>query len=149
MIEPGYLGSAYLWVKAGHVIMVLFWMAGMFMLPRFFAYHAEATSGSAEDLAWQERERRLLRIIINPTMVLTWIFGLALAFHLGFDSGAWLWLKLALVTGLSALHGLLVGYWKAFCRGDNRHSTRFFRAINEVPTLASIAIVVLVIVKPF
>jgi protoporphyrinogen IX oxidase len=149
MVDPGWLGNSYLWVKAFHLVFVLFWMAGMFMLPRFFAYHAEATIGSDEDMAWRERERRLLRIIINPSMVLAWILGLMLAFHLGWDSGAWLWTKLALVIGLSALHGLLVRWWKAFDRGQNDKTTRFFRMINEIPTLAAIAIVILVIVKPF
>lgn len=149
MPQPGYLGDAYLWIKALHLIMVLFWMAGMFMAPRFFAYHSECATGSAEDLAWRLRERRLIRIIINPAMILAWIFGLMLVFHLGFDTGGWLWTKLALVTTLAGLHGWIVRWWKAFERGDNRHSTRFFRIINEVPTLLSIPIIILVIVKPF
>jgi protoporphyrinogen IX oxidase len=149
MPEPGWLGGAYLWVKALHLIMVLFWMAGMFMAPRFFAYHSECAPGSPEDMAWQERERRLIRIIINPSMILAWVFGLMLVFHLGWDAGLWLWLKLALVTGLAALHGFIVRWWKAFGRGENRHSTRFFRLMNEIPTLAAIPIIILVIVKPF
>lgn len=149
----GFLGDAYLWVKALHVIVVIFWMAGMFMMPRFFAYHAEEIVahglGSPTDLAWRARERRLMRIIINPSMVLVWLFGLMLATHLGWDIGGWLWLKLALVTGLAGLHGFLARWRRAFADGRNVHSTRFFRMMNEIPTLATIPVVILVIVRPF
>lgn len=149
MPDPGWLGDAYPWIKAAHIVFVIFWMAGMFMLPRFFAYHVEAVADSPEELAWRSREQRLIRIIINPAMILTWLFGLMLTFHLGWDSGAWLPLKLALVLALSALHGLMVRWWKDFSKGRNRRSTRFFRLINEIPTLTTIVIVVLVVVKPF
>lgn len=141
-------GSLYLWVKAFHLIAVIFWMAGMFMLPRYFAYHVDAQPGSDEDRLWIERERRLLRIIINPAMIVTWILGLSLAYSYGFSDG-WLHLKLLLVVGLSVLHGYFARWRKAFVRGENRHSSRFYRLINEVPTVATIAIVILVIVKPF
>jgi protoporphyrinogen IX oxidase len=149
MLEMAGLGGLYLWVKALHVIVVIFWMAGLFMMPRFFAYHHETGAGSVEDLAWRERERRLLRIILTPSMLLTWLFGLTLAFQIGWDSGAWLYVKLALVIGLSALHGLCVGWWKKFARGERPLSSKAFRMINEIPTLATIPIVILVIVKPF
>lgn len=148
-MSPGWLGLAYEWIKALHVIAVLFWMAGMFMLPRFLAYHAEAAQGSSEDAEWRLRERRLLRIIINPSMLVAWFLGLLLASHLGFATGGWLLVKITLVLILSGVHGMLVGYVKAFARGQNRHSSRYFRVLNEVPTLISIPIIILVIVKPF
>ncbi len=144
----GWLADAYPWVKAAHVIMVIFWMAGMLMLPRFFAYHAEAPVGGDEDLAWRERERRLLRIVINPSMVLAWVFGLMLVGHLGL-SGGWLHAKLALVLLLSAFHGLLARWRRDFVRGENRRTSLFYRRVNEIPSIFVILIVVLVIVKPF
>ncbi|QCI79371.1 protoporphyrinogen oxidase HemJ [Hankyongella ginsenosidimutans] len=149
MLEPGWLGGAYLWIKALHVIFVIFWMAGMFILPRYFAYHSECAAGSAEDRLWQVRESRLLRIIINPSMAFAWLFGLALAFHLGFADNGWLHLKLALVLALSGYHGLLARWRKDFVKGVNTRSSRFYRIANEIPTLAVIPIVILVIVKPF
>ena len=149
MSELGAVLAPYLaWIKAAHVISVIFWMAGMFMLPRYFAYHAEAVPGSEEDRKWVERERRLLRLIVNPSMIAAWLFGLMLIAIIGFD-GAWLHAKLAIVLGLSALHGLYARWRKAFAAGTNRHSTRFYRIVNEIPTLAIIAVVILVIVKPF
>lgn len=149
MMHPGWLGSSYEWVKAFHVIFVIYWMAGQFMLPRFFAYHSECAVGSAEDLAWQTREQRLLKIILNPAMIITWILGLLLAFNWGWHNGHWLHTKLLLVLVLSAYHGLCVGWMKAFVRGTNQRTSKFFRLANELPTLAVAVIVVLVIVKPF
>ena len=148
-MQPGWLGSSYAWIKAAHVIMVIYWMAGQFMLPRFFAYHSECVVGSAEDISWRERERRLIRIIINPAMIITWILGVLLAFNWGFHNGAWLSVKLLLVFGLTGFHGMCVGWWKCFCRGENTRTTRFYRLANELPTLVVIAIVILVEVKPF
>ncbi len=149
MSELGTILHPYLlWIRAAHVISVIFWMAGMFMMPRYFAYHAEAAPGSDEDRRWVERERRLLRLIVNPAMLAAWLFGLMLVAIIGFD-GAWLPAKLAIVLGLSALHGFYARWRKAFAAGANRHSTRFYRLVNEIPTLAVIAIVILVIVKPF
>lgn len=143
------LGAAYPWVKAGHVISVIFWMAGMFMLPRYFAYHAECVPGTEEDCQWQARECRLLKIIINPSMTLAWIFGVLLAFHIGWNAGAWLHAKLVLVLVLSGFHGLLARWRKDFVEGRNRRSSRFYRLNNEVPALFIILIVILVIVRPF
>ncbi len=145
----GWLGDGYLWVKALHVIFVIFWMAGLFMLPRFFAYHTEVSYGSTEELAWREREIRLIRIILNPALVLTWVFGLCLAVHLGFVDNAWLWVKLVLVLGLSAYHGIMAGWRRQLALGSNKRSSKFFRLMNEIPTLMTILIVILVIVKPF
>lgn len=118
------------------------------MLPRYFAYHAESEPGSNEDRLWIERERRLLRFIINPAMIATWVFGLSLAFSYGFSEG-WLHAKLLLVIGLSVLHGYFARWRKAFMRGENSYSSRFYRLINEIPTVATVVIVILVIVKPF
>ena len=148
----GFLGGSYLWVKSFHLIAVIFWMAGMFMMPRFFAYHAEENAaygvGSSSDLTWRERERRLMRIIINPSMMISWILGVMLATDLGWGGG-WLHAKLAIVLLLSAYHGMLSKWRKQFAAGNNPRGTRFYRIINELPTLAVVAIVILVIVKPF
>ena len=148
MLETGWLGSAYLWVKAFHLIAVIFWLAGMFMLPRYFAYHSECAPGSPEDGQWQAREARLLRIICNPSMILAWLLGLALAFHVGFAGNGWLHWKIMLVIGLSGYHGLLAKWRKDLRRGTNQRRSKFYRLMNEVPTLATIPIVILVIVKP-
>jgi protoporphyrinogen IX oxidase len=152
MIEPGFLGEAYAWIKAGHVIFVIFWMAGMFMLPRFLAYHvediAEAGMGSSVDARWCARERRLLRIIINPAMGISWIFGLLLAFNGGFWTSGWFLAKFCLVFLLSAFHTVLTGWTKAVWRGENNKSSRFFRLANEVPGVMIILIVLLVVLRP-
>jgi protoporphyrinogen IX oxidase len=145
----GWLGNLYLWVKALHVIFVIFWLAGMFMLPRFFAYHSECVPGSPEDAVWQERELRLLRIIINPSMIFAWIFGVMLVLNTGLSGNGWLHLKLLLVLGLSLYHGMLSRWRKDLQSGRHRRSSRFFRLMNEVPTLLTIPVVILVIVKPF
>ncbi len=142
-------GDAYLWLKAAHLIFVIFWMAGMFMLPRFFVYHMAAAPGSAEDALWIERERRLLRIIVNPAMVVVWVLGLTLAFGIGAWSMGWFHAKFAIVLLLSGYHGWLAGLRKKFARGERPVSERALRIANEVPSLATIAIVILVIVKPF
>ncbi len=139
----------YPWIKSLHIIFVIYWMAGMLMLPRYFAYHAECEPGSDEDRAWQSRELKLMRIIINPAMTLTWIFGLTLAWKLGAFTQGWLQLKLLLVIGLSALHGQLSVWRRAFTHGNNTRSSKFYRMMNEIPSLSIIAIVILVVVKPF
>jgi putative membrane protein len=138
-----------LWLKAAHIIFVIFWMAGLFMLPRFLVYHQEATVGSPEDALWAERERRLIRIILNPSMVLVWALGLTLAVQTGaFDQG-WLHAKLLLVLALSGLHGWMSAYARKLARGERTLSGRALRLINEVPGLAAAVIVVLVVLKPF
>jgi protoporphyrinogen IX oxidase len=144
----GWLGSAYLWIKAFHLIFVIFWMAGLFMLPRFFAYHTEYAVGSAEYLAWNDREKRLLKIIINPAMIFAWVLGLMLVIHIGLEA-KWLWVKFVLVLGLVVYHGILAKCRKAFVAGTNTYSSKFYRLMNEIPTLATIPIVILVIVQPF
>lgn len=144
----------YLWIKALHVIAVIFWMAGMYMLPRLFVYHYPAAAGSELSETMKAAERRLLRIIINPAMIAAWVLGLTLVFILypwleGFGQAGWLHGKLLLVVGLSALHGMLSGWRKAFERDERPKTERFFRQVNEVAPVATIFIVVLVIVKPF
>lgn len=146
-MQDGFLAPWYDWIRALHLIAVIFWMAGMFMLPRYFAYHAETELGSDEDRKWIERERRLLRIIINPAMIAAFLSGIMLISIIGLDHG-WLHLKLVLVLALAALHGLFARWRKDFARGENRHDSRFYRIINELPTIATILIVILVIVKP-
>jgi putative membrane protein len=149
----GFLGSAYPWVKAAHVVVVIFWMAGMFMLPRYLVYHQEAGVGSPEAERWIERERKLRKIIITPSILLVWVLGALLAVNIGlFDHQpglGWLHAKIGLVFLLSAYHGWAVGYSKKLARGLTPLTGRQLRMLNEVPALAVILIVVLVIVRPF
>lgn len=139
----------YLWLKAGHLIFVIFWMAGLFMLPRYFVYHQEAPADSMEAAGWVERERRLLRIILLPSIVAVWVLGLALAFTIGAWSQGWFHAKLLLVLGLSGYHGWLASYAKKLARGERPLDGRKLRMLNEVPGIAAALIVVLAVVKPF
>lgn len=145
----GFLGDYYFLVKAVHIIFVIFWMAGLFMMPRFFAYHMECTPGSEEDKKWIEREARLSRIILGPAMGIAWIMGLTLVINIGLDAGGWLHAKLALVVLLSAFGDWLGRVRKSLASGDRRRSSRFFRMVNEIPSLFIILIVILVIIRPF
>ena len=142
-------GSLYLWLKAAHVIAVIAWMAGMLYLPRLFVYHSTAEAGSAQSETFKIMERRLLKAIINPAMIATWVLGLWLAWEGGFVKAGWLHGKLALVVALSALHGLFARWVKDFAADRNPRSPKFYRIINEVPTVLMIGIVILAIVKPF
>jgi protoporphyrinogen IX oxidase len=139
----------YEWLKAAHVIFVIFWVAGLFMLPRYYVYHQESPPGSAEEAKWVERERKLRLIILTPSLLLVWALGLALAFTLGAWDQGWLHAKLAVVVALSAYHGWMVGYGRKLGRGERPVSGRALRLMNEVPGIATAIIVVLVIVKPF
>ena len=143
------LNLTYAWIKAGHIIFVIFWIAGLFMLPRFYIYHQEAAPGSAEEKVWIERERKLRTVIITPAMMLVWIFGLSLAWILDAWGQTWFQVKFGLVLLLSAYHGWMVGYGRKLARGDRSMSGRALRMMNEVPGLAVVLIVVLVIVRPF
>ena len=146
MIVPAGL---YAWMKAGHVVAIIAWMAGMLYLPRLFVYHAAVPAGSAQSETFKVMERRLLRAIINPAMMAAWMFGLWLAWE-GFRfSGGWLHAKLEAVVALSALHGYLAGAVRRFAEDRNERPARHWRIVNEIPTLLMIVIVVLVIVKPF
>ncbi|MEH3107799.1 MAG: CopD family protein [Sphingomonas fennica] len=145
----GFLGVTYLWLKAAHLTFVIFWIAGLFMLPRFYIYHQPVAPGSTEDRQWIDRERRLRTIILTPAMLLVWGFGLALAIHIGAFSEGWFHAKLACVVALTGFHGWAVGYGKKLARGHRPATDRALRLMNEVPGIATVVIVVLVIVKPF
>lgn len=141
----------YLWVKAFHVIAVIAWMAGLLYLPRLFVYHCETTPGSAESERFKVMERKLLRLIVNPSMAAVWLFGLTLSLLPVTDAWhqPWFHAKFALVLVLSGVHGLYARWTKAFARDANVHTARFFRIWNEVPAVLMIGIVILVIVRPF
>jgi len=146
--------SLYAWIKAFHIIAVIAWMAGMLYLPRLFVYHCAAEKGSVQSETFKVMERRLLRVIINPAMIATWVLGLWLAWlgpdsRFGWFDAGWLQAKMALVLALSALHGLCARWRKDFAADNNRHSQKFYRIINEVPALLLILIVLLVVLKPF
>lgn len=143
------LSMTYLWLKAGHIIFVIFWMAGLFMLPRYFVYHQEASADSPENALWIEREGRLLKIILWPSLVISWVLGLVLAYSIGAFSQPWFHVKLAAVLGLSAYHVWLAGYHASLKQGVRRLTGKKLRMLNEVPGLAAAIIVVMVIIKPF
>ena len=138
-----------LWLKALHVMAFTAWMAGMWYLPRLMVYHAEAQTGSIQSETFKVMERRLLKGIINPAMIVTWVLGLYLAFAGGWFQSGWLHGKLLLVVILSAVHGVLVKHTREFAEDRNTRPARYFRILNEVPTVLMIGIVILVIVKPF
>ncbi|MDE3116738.1 MAG: protoporphyrinogen oxidase HemJ [Pseudomonadota bacterium] len=144
-----WLSQYYLWIKALHVISVIAWMSGMFYLPRLFVYHCETVPGSPESERFKVMERRLLRAIINPAMVASWIFGLLLSFIIDAWHQPWFHVKFLLVLVLSGVHGLNARWVRQFARDANAHPQKFYRIWNEAPTLLMIGIVILVVVKPF
>ncbi len=146
-----WLATAYPWVKSAHILAVIAWMAGLLYLPRLFVYHAAAPAGSDRSETFKVMERRLQRGIMTPAMIAAWVFGAMLAATPGLVDWrrGWIWAKLALVVALTAYHLALALWRRAFAEDRNRHAARFFRVVNELPTLALIAIVVLVVVKPF
>ena len=140
----------YDWIVALHVISVIAWMAGMFYLPRLFVYHAAAAPGSETSETFKVMERKLLRIIMNPAMAATWIFGLLALWALpAWFAEGWMHAKLTAVLVLSGMHGVLARWCRAFAEDRNTHSGRFYRLMNEVPTVLLIVIVIMVVVKPF
>lgn len=144
------MSSLYLWVKALHVIAIVTWMAGLFYLPRLFVYHSREAEGTATARTFEVMEQKLLRVIMNPAMLATWVLGIALvAMNPGWLSQGWLHVKLLAVLCLSALHMAFARWRKDLAAGTNRRSERFYRLVNEVPTVLLIIIVVMVIVKPF
>jgi putative membrane protein len=145
----GFLGEGYLWVKALHVIAVIAWMAGMLYLPRLYVYHAAAVAGSAQSETFQVMERRLLRAILNPAMIASWVLGLALVAHLDAWSEGWMHGKFVLLLGMQLIHAGFARWRRQFAADDNRHEARFYRIVNEVPTVLMIGIVILVVVRPF
>jgi protoporphyrinogen IX oxidase len=139
----------YLWLKALHVIAVIAWMAGMLYLPRLFVYHADTQKGSIQSETFKIMERRLLKAIINPAMIVTWVLGLYLVWDGGWYTSGWLHAKVLLVLILSGLHGVYVRRLKDFAADKNTRPAKYYRILNEVPTVLMIGIVILVIVKPF
>lgn len=139
----------YDWIKALHVIAVISWMAGLLYLPRLMVYHCDAPAGSAQSETFKVMERRLLKAIMNPAMIVTWLAGLWLAWDGGWYLAGWFHAKFALVLAMSGFHGALSRWVKDFAADANRRAPRFYRVANEVPTLLMIGIVILVIVKPF
>ena len=142
----------YLWIKALHIVAVISWMAGLLYLPRLFVYHCDAEPGSAASETFKVMERRLMAAIMTPALLVSWALGLGLIAALGlelFRDGYWLTVKVALVIVLTAAHLLMIRHLRDFARDRNRHSQRYFRILNEVPTVLMIAIVVMVIVRPF
>jgi putative membrane protein len=139
----------YLWIKAAHIIFVIFWIAGLFLLPRYYVYHQESTPGSQEERRWIDRERKLRNIIITPSMAMVWILGLTLAYVGNWWTAGWLHAKFLIVLALSAYHGYMVSYGKKLARGERPVSGRALRIMNEVPGIAVAVIVILVVLKPF
>lgn len=140
----------YLWVKALHLIAVISWMAGLLYLPRLYVYHANAEAGSELSETLKIMERKLLRFIMNPAMIITWVVGLSmLAANPALMQGGWMHGKLTLVIGMTVFHGFLARWRKVFVADKNTRSHIFYRKINEIPTVLMIGIVVLAIVKPF
>ncbi|MDP4823330.1 MAG: protoporphyrinogen oxidase HemJ [Aestuariivirgaceae bacterium] len=142
------MADYYLWIKAAHVMAVIAWMAGLFYLPRLFVYHVDAVAGSVQSETFKVMERRLYKAIMMPAMIAAWVFGLMLVSVLGLGEG-WLWVKLLMVVGLTGFQGVLGRHVRLFSIDGNVHSGRYFRILNEVPTVAMVVIVIMVIVKPF
>jgi len=145
----GFLGEAYLWFKALHIIAVIAWMAGMLYLPRLYVYHCETEPGSQQSETFKIMERRLLRAIINPAMITAWIVGFMLVAHSDLWSAGWLHAKFALLLAMQLIHAGFARWRRHFAADDNRHPARFYRIMNEVPTVLLIGIVILAVVRPF
>ena len=141
----------YLWFKALHVIAVIAWMAGMLYLPRLYVYHADAAPGSDKSETFKIMERRLLRGIINPSMILTIVFGGLMVSSPGMTywDQSWPWAKLAMIALLLALHYLFARWRQDFEADRNVRSARFYRWWNEAPTIPLIVIIIMAVVKPF
>jgi len=137
------------WVIAFHVIAVITWMAAMLYLPRLFVYHTETTPGSESSERFKVMERKLLKGIMNPSMIAVWILGPLLVWLTGAETQTWFQLKFLLVIILSGMHGFFVRCWRDFANDRNTRPARFYRIVNEVPALLMVLIVILVIVKPF
>jgi putative membrane protein len=145
-----FLAGYYVWIKALHIISVIFWMAGMAYLPRLFVYHAEAAPGSDKSETFKIMERRLLRGIVNPAMIATFVFGIAmLAANPDLLAQGWMHAKLVLILVMTGLHGMFSRWRKEFERDENRRDARFYRIVNEAPPLLVIFIVLLAVAKPF
>ena len=145
----GFLGAAYLWVKAAHLTFAIFWIAGLFIVPRYYVHHQATTPGSAEDRAWLEREDRARTIILTPAMLIVWVLGLMLGVHLGAFGQGWFSAKLALVLALTGYQGWVGAYGRRLAKGHRELDDKRLRMMNEVPGILTALIVVMVIVRPF
>lgn len=144
------MADYYDWFKAVHIIFVISWMAGIFYLPRLFVYHTKVKIGSEQDKMFQTMERKLLRIIMNPAMIGAYVFGLINAYIYGVEAlGVWFHIKMTGVIIITIIHGFLARWRKDFEAGQNKHSEKFYRVINEVPAIAMVLIVIMVVIKPF
>lgn len=140
----------YEWLRALHIIAVISWMAGMLYLPRLFVYHADSEIGSDKSETFKIMERRLMKIIMNPAMILAWIFGLLMLYgNPGLLSEPWMHAKLLFVALMSGSHGMLSKHVRKFAADENQKSAKFFRIVNEVPTVLMIGIVIFAVVQPF
>lgn len=145
----GVLALSYLWLKAAHIVFVIFWMAGLFIFPRYLVHHQEALDRPAEAAAWIDREAKLRKMILTPSLLLTWLLGILVAFSIEAWSSGWLHAKLLFVLFLTGFHGWAVAYSKRLVKGEARWTSRQLRMLNEVPALAIVIIVYLVVLKPF
>ncbi len=145
-----FLTAHFEWLRALHIISVMAWMAGMLYLPRLFVYHAEAEIGSDKSETFKIMERRLLKIIINPAMITAWVFGLLMLYSnwAVYKGAPWMHTKLLLVLLMSGVHGVLAKNVKVFARDENKKTSRYFRILNEVPTILMIAIIILAVIEP-
>lgn len=146
---PGVLELSYPWLKAAHIVFVIFWMAGLFIFPRYLVHHQEALNRPDEAAAWVEREAKLRKMILTPSIIAVWVFGLLLAGAGDFWSAGWLHAKLLIVLLLSGFHGWAVSYSRRLAKGEGRIPPRRLRMLNELPALAVVLIVYLVVIKPF
>ncbi|NRB10862.1 MAG: protoporphyrinogen oxidase HemJ [Rickettsiaceae bacterium] len=145
-----YLAQYYDWYKALHIIAVISWMAAIFYMPRLMVYHCRCEVGSEMDKTFQEMERKLLKIIMNPAIIVTYIFGLLNAHIYGWTAmGGWFHIKMTAVAGMTVMHMMLARWIRDFATGQNKHSEKFYRIINEVPVILMIIAVIMVVVKPF
>ena len=145
----GFLGGGYLWVQALHIIAVIAWMAGMLYLPRLYVYHCDAEPGSRQSETFKVMERRLLRAIINPAMIAAWVLGFMLVANNDLWAAGWMHAKFALLIAMQLVHAGFARWRRHFAKDENRHSQRFYRIMNEVPTVLMIGIVILAVVRPF
>jgi protoporphyrinogen IX oxidase len=148
---PDFLTALYPWTKSLHIISMIAWMAGMFYLPRLYVYHCDAEKGSIQSETFKVMEYKLLQYIINPAMIATFLFGILLLFTPGIAdwSHGWMHAKLTFVLLLAAFHGFLSRWRKDFAADRNAHSPRFYRQVNEIPTVLMVLIVIMVVVRPF
>ncbi len=144
------MASYYLWFKAFHLVSAISWMLGLLYLPRLYVYHTKVVVGSETDKMFQLMEGRLLRIIMNPAMISTYILGIINTYIYGLMAlGTWFHIKMTAVFGITIFHSLLARWRKNFINGKNNHSEKFYRTVNEIPTLFMIIAIIMVVVKPF